>query len=347
MSPIASVELWGQAFATSDVMLVLLLVVLEGVLSIDNALVLGLLAKRLPPSQRARALSYGLIGAFVFRFIAIALATFLLQSTIAKFLGGAYLVFIAVKHLVFSTEEKEPDAVVMDESGMPQLVDQATGKPLSPEREDLELRERLPFDIESSEAARRESVPGSPGWKKFWWTVFIIELTDIAFAVDSIVAAIGVVGPPPPGLEEGALHPKLWVVILGGFLGVIVMRFAAVLFIRMLERFPRFETAAYLLVVLIGLKLLADWGFNSDWASWGMIWNHDWAKAYSSWLSESWIFHIPAGEEPVHLLNFHDLRRPECIAFWMLMILAFCFGFLSPAPAGKPGSVADKDTKSV
>jgi YkoY family integral membrane protein len=336
MGPLASVEIWGQVFATSDVMLVILLVVLEGVLSIDNALVLGLLAKRLPPHQRARALSYGLIGAFVFRFAAIALATFLLKSTIAKFLGGAYLVFIAVKHLVFSAEEKEPDTVVMDESGMPQLVDQATGKPLSLEREDLELRERMPFDIEPSAADTTKSQPAAANWKSFWWTVFIIELTDIAFAVDSIVAAIGVVGPPPAGLEEGALHPKLWIVVLGGFLGVIVMRFAAVLFIRLLEKFPRFETAAYLLVVLIGLKLLADWGFNSDWTSWGMSWNHDWAMAYASWLSESWIFHVPAGTEPVHLLNFHDLRRPECIFFWVSMIAAFCFGFLSPATATNP-----------
>ena len=50
-------------------------------------------------------------------------------------------------------------------------------------------------------------------------------------------------------------------------LGVILMRFAAVLFIRLLERFPRFETSAYLLVIVIGLKLLADWGFKPRYAA--------------------------------------------------------------------------------
>ena len=56
-------------------------------------------------------------------------------------------------------------------------------------------------------------------WRNFWWTVFVIELTDIAFAVDSILAAIGVVGSPPPETPEGALHPKLWVIIVGGIPG--------------------------------------------------------------------------------------------------------------------------------
>ena len=45
-------------------------------------------------------------------------------------------------------------------------------------------------------------------------------------------------------------------------LGVILMRFAAVMFIKLLERFPRFETSAYLLVIVIGLKLCLDWYFN-------------------------------------------------------------------------------------
>ncbi len=96
--------------------------------------------------------------------------------------------------------------------------------------------------------------------RAFWIAVASIELTDIAFAVDSIVAAIGVVGPGEPGKR----HPKLWVVLIGGMLGVMLMRVAAVLFIKLLEKFPRFETAAYLLVVVIGAKLVADWAINSQ-----------------------------------------------------------------------------------
>src|SRR5215211_7300025 len=91
--------LFGQNMEGADIAVVLLLVVLEGVLSIDNALVLGLLAKRLPASQRKRALTYGLVGAFVFRVIAICTASLLLKWTFVKFLGGAYLAYIAVKHI--------------------------------------------------------------------------------------------------------------------------------------------------------------------------------------------------------------------------------------------------------
>ncbi|MDA0660404.1 MAG: hypothetical protein O2931_07540 [Planctomycetota bacterium] len=330
----------GQTVDAKDLLVVGLLVVLEGVLSIDNALVLGLLAKRLPRHQQARALSYGLIGAFVFRFLAIGTATFLLQWTFAKFLGGAYLVYIAARHLFFESKEKEPDTLVIDEEGQPEIVDYETGESLSREREELELQERAPFlpadesadlvtgpllanDRGSVRRGEKGPVETGPGvMRKFWWTVFLIELTDIAFAVDSILAAIGVVGSPTPGKT----HPKLWVVILGGFLGVIVMRFAAALFIRLLDRFPRFESAAYLLVITIGGKLLADWGFNSDWTAWGWTTNHVWAEQYAAWLAAHWPLPVGTSSTP-HLLDFHHLGRPECLLFWVTMIVAFCIGF--------------------
>ncbi len=89
---------FGQTFEVHDLVVVSLLILLEGVLSIDNALVLGLLAKPLPPKLRAKALTYGLIGAFVFRIAAIGAASFLLQWTWAKLLGGLYLVYVALKH---------------------------------------------------------------------------------------------------------------------------------------------------------------------------------------------------------------------------------------------------------
>lgn len=341
---------FGQTVEGTDLAIVGLLVLLEGILSIDNALVLGLLAKRLPPPLRPRALSYGLIGAFVFRFLAIAMASILLKSTIAKFLGGAYLVYIALKHLLFSTHETDEDVLAIDETGSPQIVDLATHHPVSRDREELELKERMPFDLDALEgtspaapvspAKTTDTVPPEPrrhrapssaqaDVKAFWWTVFVIELTDIAFAVDSIVAAIGVVGSPPRGTPPGQIHPKLWVVVVGGFLGVIVMRFAAALFIRLLDRFPRFETAAYLLVLLIGGKLLADWAGNSDWSRWGWTWNDQLARSYVDWLAAYWPLKLPAAKTAhPHLLDFHDLRRPECILFWLGMLGAFGVGFL-------------------
>src|SRR3954471_230490 len=92
---------FNQTFAPADLAIIGLLIVLEGVLSIDNALVLGLLAKRLPKHQQQRALTYGLVGAFVFRVIAIGLASLLLKWWIVKLLGGAYLIYVAVNHFFF------------------------------------------------------------------------------------------------------------------------------------------------------------------------------------------------------------------------------------------------------
>jgi YkoY family integral membrane protein len=344
-SLLADFNIFGQTVAASDLAVVLLLVVLEGVLSIDNALVLGLLAKRLPAHLRKRALTYGLIGAFVFRVVAICTASLLLRWTFVKFLGGAYLVYIAVKHMFFESHEESDDKIALDDQGNPVLQDEA-GKDLTPAREELEIQERVPVDIAESRTGRN-----------FWYTVAVIELTDVAFAVDSILAAMAL---------AGSKQDKLWVVITGGILGVILMRFAAVVFIRLLEKFPRFDLAAYLLVLVIGAKLLADWGLNSDWSfqqtptvakslgTWqprfqaieeqrrGLI------KDYEGWLDEHWIFKLPhqdleehqepEPEEPgkmklphvPHLLDFHDVRRPESMAFWAIMVACFCVGFWKP-----------------
>jgi YkoY family integral membrane protein len=251
--------MFGQEFDIHDLAIIGLLVVLEGVLSIDNALVLGLLAKRLPKHLQRRALTYGLVGAFAFRLVCIVTATWLLHWRIVKLIGGAYLIYVSAKHFVFGEPEAPPPAKDL-------------GNPVSD--------------------APLPAPPGRAG-ANFWPTVFVIEMTDIAFAVDSIVAAIGVVGPPPPGTTR---HPKLWVVLTGGFIGVVVMRFAAVLFIRLLDMFPRFETAAYLLVLVIGSKLVAEWGFNT--------------------------------EDDPHRINFHDWHSPAFWIFWILMAACFCVGFI-------------------
>ena len=167
---------------------------------------------------------------------------------------------------------------------------EATGREMTTEQEteELFLRRKIPIQ--------------PPG---FWSTVMVIELTDIAFAVDSILAAIAVVGSPPAGYVGP--HPKLWVVLTGGILGVILMRIAAAMFIRLLERFPRFETSAYLLVTVIGMKLLVDWGFNTQ-------------------------------LEP-HRVNFHDPSSGAFWVFWSAMVICIGFGFL-PTRARIPSNAS-------
>src|SRR5687768_2531591 len=175
---IALVNIFGQTLEVQDLAVVALLIVLEGMLSIDNALVLGLLAKRLPKNEQPKALLYGLAGAFIFRFIAVLTASLLLQWTFVKFLGGAYLVYIGVRHLFFESKETEEEKIALDEHGHPKLIEEDTGGELTEEQEELEIQERVPVYMT---AKRRREL----GLASFWPTVFVIELTDIAFAVDS------------------------------------------------------------------------------------------------------------------------------------------------------------------
>ena len=277
---------FNQTFAAPDLAVIGLLIVLEGVLSIDNALVLGLLAKRLPPHQRGRALTYGLVGAFAFRFISIATAQYLLKWQVVKLIGGGYLLYVALKYFLFEAgKEKEGGPPQLDASGHPIVDDDGT-----PAR-------------------------SGPALEKFWPTVIVIELTDIAFAIDSILAAIALVGSSP---DEKGIHPKLWVVVTGGMLGVVLMRYAAVVFIKLLEKFPRFEISAYLLVAVIGIKLVIDW------------------------LSHTSVL------EPWHeLLNFHSWRSPAFWAFWLSMLGCLGVGFIPvknhAAPATDAGSTSKSD----
>jgi len=82
--------------------------------------------------------------------------------------------------------------------------------------------------------------------------------------------------------------------------------FAAVLFIKLLERFPRFEQAAYLLVLLIGAKLCVDWaGYAFD-------------------------FH--------KAVDFHNMKSPAFWVFWTLMFAFFCVGFLPSSKKTTPSS---------
>ena len=92
----------------------------------------------------------------------------------------------------------------------------------------------------------------------FWMTVFKVELADIAFAVDSILAAVAmaVVLPDTPLPNIGGLDGgKFLVIFAGGIIGLIIMRFAANQFVKLLERRPGLEIAAFTIVGWVGVKL--------------------------------------------------------------------------------------------
>lgn len=92
----------------------------------------------------------------------------------------------------------------------------------------------------------------------FWMTVFKVELADIAFAIDSILAAVALAVTLPNtklpnigGLDGG----KFLVIFAGGLIGLIIMRFAANQFVKLLHSRPGLEIAAFLIVGWVGVKL--------------------------------------------------------------------------------------------
>jgi YkoY family integral membrane protein len=188
-----------------------LLVVLEGLLSADNALVLAVLVRHLPGDQQKRALRYGIIGAFFFRIIAVLFASYLLEYWIFKVVGAFYLIFLAIKHFMGENQD-----------------DELTG-----------------------------------GSKKhgFWRTVIGVELADIAFSIDSILAAVAMAEGFKEEIKAATIFGisyELLTVWIGGMLGIITMRYVAGMFIALLDKMPGLASAAYQLVLWIGIKLLAS-----------------------------------------------------------------------------------------
>jgi len=85
----------------------------------------------------------------------------------------------------------------------------------------------------------------------FWKTVLLIELFDIAFAFDSIFAGVAFIS-----TEEGShFQSKLWIVYFGGMIGLLSIRYAAHFFSGLVEKFPRLENSAYLMIGWIAIKL--------------------------------------------------------------------------------------------
>jgi YkoY family integral membrane protein len=193
--------MFGQTFQTADLASVLALVLLEGLLSADNALVLAIMVRHLPKDQQRKALLYGLGGAFVFRLIAILFASIVLKQWWLQAIGGGYLLYLPIKHFITHGQGEHHDA---------------------------------------------KKVKGG-----FWKTVIAVELTDIAFALDSVLAGIGFITRPGVGVQTD----KIWVVYVGALIGIVLLRFAASVFVRILERFPALDHVAYLLVGWVGVKL--------------------------------------------------------------------------------------------
>ncbi|WP_019908850.1 TerC family protein [Paenibacillus sp. HW567] len=209
---------WGLLLEYGWVLLVL--VALEGLLAADNALVLAIMVKHLPDEERKKALFYGLAGAFVFRFGSLFIISYLVDIWQVQAIGAIYLLFIAGNHIFRKLLFKKPEA----EAAVEGASEEGTAKKKS----------------------------------SFWFTVLKVEVADIAFAVDSILAAVALaVALPPSGISKiGGLDGGQFLVIFaGGFIGLVIMRFAASFFVKLLHSRPGLEVAAFFIVGWVGVKL--------------------------------------------------------------------------------------------
>ncbi|TKC14919.1 TerC family protein [Robertmurraya kyonggiensis] len=193
----------------------LILIGLEGLLSADNALVLAVIAKHLPDNEKSKAINYGIIMAFVFRFLALFGISFIANVWQIQAIGAAYLLYLGLKHVIQAQFGKKNEDIHKDDE---------------------------------KEAAG----------KGFWPTVGKIALADLAFAIDSILAAVALaLGLPdsPLGNFGGMDGGQFIVVVLGGIAGLILIKFAATWFVQLLAKRPALETTAYAIVAWVGVKL--------------------------------------------------------------------------------------------
>jgi YkoY family integral membrane protein len=188
-------------FAPTDVLTIGLLVLLEGLLSADNALVLAILVLSLPRDQQRKALRYGILGAFAFRALATFFAAYMIQLSWVKLVGALYLLWLPLQHFRGGDHE-----------------------------------------------TRRAIKPATSwlGLGAFWTTVVKVELTDIVFAIDSILVAV-------------AMSPKLWVIITGGLLGIVAMRLLIGKLLSVVQRFPALVDGAFVIIAWVGIKLLIEY----------------------------------------------------------------------------------------
>jgi len=181
------------------------LIIIESLLSVDNAAVLATMVMDLPKEQRDKALKYGIWGAYFFRGLAMLFASILIKIWWLKPLGGLYLLYLVYGYWKSKQTESKDDDVIDKNSNWLYRV-----------------------------------TVGSLG--SFWSTVCLVELMDMAFSIDNVFAAV-------------AFTPNIILVCIGVFIGILAMRFIAQWFVKLMEKYPFLETAAFLVIAILGVKL--------------------------------------------------------------------------------------------
>ena len=175
-------------------LILLVLVVLEAVLSADNAIALAAIAKSIKePKLQTQALNIGLVGAYILRIVLILAATWVIKYWQFELLGALYLLWLVFNYFFLQDDEEEHHH--------------------------------------------------SLGFKSVWQVIPTIAITDLAFSLDSVTSAI-------------AITEETWLIVAGGTIGIVILRFLAGLFIRWLQEYTYLEDAGFITVGFVGLRLL-------------------------------------------------------------------------------------------
>ena len=185
--------------------IVFTLIIIESLLSVDNAAVLATMVMDLPKEQRGKALKYGIIGAYVFRGICLLLASWLIKIWWLKLIGGLYLLYLMIDYFM-TKKTPQPEDDIIDK------------------KSNFIYRNTLGL------------------FGKFWSTVMLIEAMDLAFSMDNVFAVV-------------AFTDNIWLICIGVFIGILAMRFVAQGFVKLMEKYPFLEKAAFIVIGILGVKL--------------------------------------------------------------------------------------------
>ena len=184
------------------------LIIIESLLSVDNAAVLATMVMDLSPEKRKKALKYGIFGAYFFRGLCLLFASILVKIWWLKPIGGLYLLFLCVDYF---------------------------RKESTPNQNDDTL------DKKSNWFYRKTIGALGP----FWATVALVEVMDLAFSIDNVFAAV-------------AFTDNMNLIYIGVFIGILAMRYVAQAFVKLMENYPFLETAAFVVIGVLGLKLTSS-----------------------------------------------------------------------------------------
>ena len=190
-----------QVDSWSEILTLLpILIILELLLSADNAIALASLTKSLDsPASRSKALNIGITISLLFRILLILLSNILLEFIIIRIFAGLYLIYLFISN-VFLNDKSE-------------------------NKHSKRLQTNNDFT--------------------FIKVVALLSLTDLAFSIDSITTAV-------------AISDQYILIVFGATIGVLALRFTSGIFLKLLEKYVRLETAGYVAILIVGIKLLLN-----------------------------------------------------------------------------------------